>query len=191
MTGQYLSGARQIPLPANRRRAVHNRWLKLIGATRQQPEERHRGDSARHVRLRHRRVGRREIHADHRDALQGGGAAPEQCARAAGAAREDPRPRIPRQGHRHRSVADRAHAALEPGDVHGRVHADPRMVRRACRRRKRAAMGRGASRSTSRAGAARRARATASSRSRCTSCPTSTCSATCARASAITARRWK
>jgi excinuclease ABC subunit A len=33
LTGQYLSGARQIPLPANRRRAVHNRWLKLIGAT--------------------------------------------------------------------------------------------------------------------------------------------------------------
>jgi excinuclease ABC subunit A len=33
LTGQYLSGARQIPFPASRRRAVHNRWLKLIGAT--------------------------------------------------------------------------------------------------------------------------------------------------------------
>ena len=33
LTGQYLSGARQIPLPAKRRRAVHNRWLKLVGAT--------------------------------------------------------------------------------------------------------------------------------------------------------------
>ena len=33
LTGQYLSGARQIPLPATRRRAMHNRWLKLIGAT--------------------------------------------------------------------------------------------------------------------------------------------------------------
>ena len=33
LTGQYLSGARQIPLPANRRRATHNRWLKLVGAT--------------------------------------------------------------------------------------------------------------------------------------------------------------
>jgi excinuclease ABC subunit A len=33
LTGQYLSGARQIPLPAKRRRAVHNRWLTLIGAT--------------------------------------------------------------------------------------------------------------------------------------------------------------
>ena len=33
LTGQYLAGTRQIPMPARRRRAVHNRWLKLIGAT--------------------------------------------------------------------------------------------------------------------------------------------------------------
>jgi excinuclease ABC subunit A len=33
LTGQYLSGARQIPLPGKRRKAVHNRWLKLVGAT--------------------------------------------------------------------------------------------------------------------------------------------------------------
>jgi excinuclease ABC subunit A len=33
LTGQYLSGARQIPLPPKRRRAMHNRWLRLVGAT--------------------------------------------------------------------------------------------------------------------------------------------------------------
>jgi excinuclease ABC subunit A len=33
LTGQYLSGARQIPMPALRRRANHNRWLKVVGAT--------------------------------------------------------------------------------------------------------------------------------------------------------------
>jgi excinuclease ABC subunit A len=33
LTGQYLSGARQIPMPAARRRATHNRWLKVVGAT--------------------------------------------------------------------------------------------------------------------------------------------------------------
>ncbi len=33
LTGQYLSGARQIPMPEKRRRANHNRWLKVIGAT--------------------------------------------------------------------------------------------------------------------------------------------------------------
>jgi hypothetical protein len=35
-----------------------------------------------------------------------------------------------RQGHRHRPVADRPHAALQPGHLHRRVHADPRLVRR-------------------------------------------------------------
>jgi len=53
-----------------------------------------------------------------------------------------------------------------------------------------AATGRDASRSTSRAVAANPVRAMASSRSRCTSCPTCTCLATCATASATTARRW-
>ena len=39
--------------------------------------------------------------------------------------------RAHRQGHRHRPEPDRPHAALESGDVHGAVHADPRAVRRA------------------------------------------------------------
>src|SRR5258705_11997838 len=33
LTGEYLSGTRQIPLPAKRRRASHNRWLKVVGAS--------------------------------------------------------------------------------------------------------------------------------------------------------------
>ena len=32
LTGQYLSGVRQIPIPGQRRRAVHNHWLEVIGA---------------------------------------------------------------------------------------------------------------------------------------------------------------
>ena len=39
----------------------------------------------------------------------------------AGKHRRITRHRAPRQGHRHGPVADRAHAALEPGDVHRRV----------------------------------------------------------------------
>ena len=42
--------------------------------------------------------------------------------------------RAHRQGHRHRPEPDRAHAALEPGDVHRAVHADSRAVRRAAGR---------------------------------------------------------
>ena len=45
-------------------------------------------------------------------------------------------PRAPRQGHRHRPVADRPHAALEPGDLYRRVHADPRTGSPACRKSK-------------------------------------------------------
>jgi excinuclease ABC subunit A len=33
ITGQYLSGAREIPMPAKRRRAANNRWLKVVGAS--------------------------------------------------------------------------------------------------------------------------------------------------------------
>src|ERR1700678_504188 len=32
LTGQYLTGVENIPIPAVRRKAVHNRWLKVIGA---------------------------------------------------------------------------------------------------------------------------------------------------------------
>jgi excinuclease ABC subunit A len=32
LTGKYLSGVENIPIPAQRRKAVHNRWLKVVGA---------------------------------------------------------------------------------------------------------------------------------------------------------------
>jgi excinuclease ABC subunit A len=32
LTGQYLAGYENIPIPATRRQAVHNRWLKVVGA---------------------------------------------------------------------------------------------------------------------------------------------------------------
>ena len=98
-------------------------------------------------------------------------------------------PRAARQGHQHRPVADRPHAALEPGDLHRHVHDRSASCSRRCRRRGCAATSRAASPSTSRAAAARPARATATSRSRCSSCPTSPCPARSARASATTARR--
>ena len=171
------------------RRNTGNRWLTLKGATRQQPAERHRQHPARHLHLRHRRVGQRQVHPDHRDAVQGAGQAAEQRARASRRARQHRGHRPSRQDRRHRPVADRPHAALQPRDLHRRLHADPRLVLASCPNRPRAATSPAASRSTSRAAAARPARATASSRSRCTSCPTSTSSATSARASATTARR--
>ena len=100
---------------------------------RQQPEA-HRGvGAARTLHLRHRRLGRGQIDPRHRHALQGRGAASERRERPAGAPRSDRGPRRARQGDRHRPVADRPHAALEPGDLHGRLHAHPRLVRRSAR----------------------------------------------------------
>ncbi|MBA2587889.1 MAG: excinuclease ABC subunit UvrA [Alphaproteobacteria bacterium] len=32
LTGRYLSGVENIPVPSQRRKAVHNRWLKVVGA---------------------------------------------------------------------------------------------------------------------------------------------------------------
>ncbi|HEX3756217.1 MAG TPA: excinuclease ABC subunit UvrA [Rhizomicrobium sp.] len=32
LTGRYLNGAENIPIPATRRKAAHNRWLKVVGA---------------------------------------------------------------------------------------------------------------------------------------------------------------
>ena len=32
LTGKYLAGYENIPIPATRRKAVHNRWLKVVGA---------------------------------------------------------------------------------------------------------------------------------------------------------------
>ena len=71
------------------------------------------------------------------------------------------RPRASRQDHRGRPVADRAHAALQPRDLHRPLRRHPRPLRADARRRGCAATSRGASRSTSRAGAARSAAATA------------------------------
>ena len=122
---------------------------------------------------------------------RGGAPAQRRLASRPAAARPHRGAGAHRQDHRHRPVADRPHAALQPGDLYRRLHADPRMVRRPAREPRRAATSPAASRSTSRAAAARPARATASSRSRCTSCRTSTSPATSARASATTARRWR
>ena len=93
---------------------------------------------------------------------------------AAGQAQEDRRLGADRQGHRHRPVAHRAHAALQPGHLHGRVRPRPQAVRAGARTPGCAGSSPAGSASTSAAAAASSARATDRSRSRCTSCPTST-----------------
>ena len=90
------------------------------------------------------------------------------------------------QGHRHRPEPHRAHAALQPRDLHGRVQRHPRSVRHHGGRQ--GARLRPGPFLVQCQGRPLRGvlRATACSRSRCTSCRTSMCRATCARASATT-----
>ena len=158
---------------------------------RAQSEGRQRRDSAGHAHLRHRRLGLRQIDPDHRDALQGPGPQAERRPRGAGAARFGRGPGVPGQDHRHRPVAHRPDAPVEPRDLYRRLHADPRLVRRPAgsqrpRLRARPLLLQRQGRALRGLPGRRRHK-----RSRCTSCPTSTSPATSARASATTARPWR
>ena len=85
LTGQYLSGARAIPVagaPARRQAGPRDQNRRRA---RQQSEGCHGDHSARPVHLRHRRFGRRQIDAGDRHALQGGGAQPQRRQRTSGA----------------------------------------------------------------------------------------------------------
>ena len=68
LTGKYLSGRMKIALPGLRTPRDPKRVIKVLGATRQQPQERRRRIPAGAVHLRHRRFGLRQIHAGERHA---------------------------------------------------------------------------------------------------------------------------
>ena len=132
ITGQYLTGVREISVPRVRRKG-NGKKLVVKNATGNNLRGRHGGVSARDLHLRDRRLRRRKIHADYRDALQDGLDAAERRAADAGSGRGDQGARATRQGHRHRPVADRPHSALEPRNLHRRFRPDPGLVRRAPR----------------------------------------------------------
>ena len=83
---------------------------------------------ARRADVRDRRVGLGQVDARQRGALQGGRQPPAPRAPAAGRAHGGARARPARQDHPGRPVADRPHAALEPGDLHRPVRRHPRPV---------------------------------------------------------------
>ena len=85
LTGQYLAGHRQIPMPARRHRADPERDADDHRRDRQQPARRHAQPAGRPLRLRDRRVRLGQVDADQRHAL------PRGRARTSTAARRSPR----------------------------------------------------------------------------------------------------
>ncbi len=82
LTGQYLSGARQIPLPKTRRAPQKGKIAESHRRHREQLEGRDRRDPARALDLHHRRVGLGQVDAGDRHALCGGRAQAQQRAAA-------------------------------------------------------------------------------------------------------------
>ena len=126
LTGQFLARTRVIDIPAKRRKPSGH--VEIRGAAQHNLK-------AVDVRVPlgvlttvtgGQRLG--QVDARQRGAVQGRRQPAAPRARAARQAHGDPRPRPARQDHPGRPVADRPHAALEPGDVHGPVRRHPRPV---------------------------------------------------------------
>ena len=71
LTGQFLSGERTVADPGQAPRGAAGPRARHRRRARQQSQDRHGDDPARALHLRHRRLGRRQIDAHHRHALQG------------------------------------------------------------------------------------------------------------------------
>ncbi len=87
LTGHYLAGHRQIPMPARRHRADPQRRIVLQRRVGQQPAVGDAEAAGRPVRLRHRRLRLGQVDADQRHALPRRGAAPLRQHDRAGAVR--------------------------------------------------------------------------------------------------------
>ena len=181
------AGASACPPAARAQRPV-DRGERRPG---EQPERDRRRLSDGRLRLRDRRLGLGKEHPGQRDPAQPPPPRAAPGPRPGRRPRRHRRDRAPGKGDRHRPVADRADAPLQPGDVHGRLRQHPGALCPDPRGQDARVQAGALLASTSRAAGARRARATGSSRSRCTSSPTCTSRARCARASGTTGRRWR
>ena len=131
--GSQGLGHRPVPLgcardPGARQAAAPQRLHPGRGRLAAQPPRHRREGAARSVLRGHRSVGVGQVHVRQRGALQGGRQPPAPRQAATGRAPADQRSRPGRQDHQHRPIADRAHAALQPGHLHRPVRPHPRAL---------------------------------------------------------------
>ncbi len=161
LTGQYLTGFKQIAMPKERRKPTKGRRLTVDRRARQQSQIHHRRHSARPVHRRHRRVGRRQVDLPHRDALSRRGAQAQQR-RARSPASMTPSRGWSSSTRSSTSTSRRSGARRAPTPPPIPAPSPPSANGSpSCPRPRRAATSPAASPSTSKAGAARPARATA------------------------------
>ena len=149
ITGPWLSGKKQLPIPTQAQEPRRRRASASSARARTTCKNVTRRDPDRPLHVRHRRLRQRQV--EPRSSTRSCPPRAPSSTRATAPIGEcDARrgPRAHRQGHLDRPGADRPHAALEPGDVHRRLRAPPRALRRPARGARARLQGRAASRST-------------------------------------------
>ena len=100
ITGDYLSGRKKIPVPAERRKGSGN-FLTIRGAAENNLRDVDVSIPPGHLHLRHRRVRLRQVLPGQRNPLQAAGRRPEPGQDPAWKARGHRGGGVPGQGHRH------------------------------------------------------------------------------------------
>ena len=130
VTGAYLAGRREIPVPDVRRPVDRERRAAGDRRPRAQPAQHRRGRAAGRVRRGDGGVGLGQVDPGELDPVHGAGQRAQRRPAGPGPLHPGDGPGAPGQGGARRPGPDRPHPAVEPGDLHRRVGPRAQAVRR-------------------------------------------------------------